>query len=86
MEGPIVMKLKNFKTAKDLFQKTYNKKMFDFMDFGEISRMKKVVQVKQTKQVEDKLMTDKELVKAGWSYCEGCDDWFLDNEDCECEQ
>ena len=46
------MKLKNFKTAKDLFQKTYNKKMFDFMDFGEISRMKKVVQVKQTQQKE----------------------------------
>tara|TARA_R110001606_G_scaffold337560_1_gene485620 strand:+ start:168 stop:341 length:174 start_codon:yes stop_codon:yes gene_type:complete len=52
MEGPIVMKLKNFKTAKDLFQKTYNKKMFDFMNFGEISRMKKVVQVRQTQQKE----------------------------------
>jgi len=46
------MKIKDFKTAKDLFQKTYNKKMFDFMDFGEISRMKKVVQVKQTQQKE----------------------------------
>ena len=46
------MKIKDFKTAKDLFQKTYNKKMFDFMDFGEISRMKKVVQVKQTEQKE----------------------------------
>ena len=46
------MKIKNFKTAKDLFQKTYNKKMFDFMDFGEISRMKKVVQVRQTEQKE----------------------------------
>ena len=22
----------------------------------------------------------------GWSYCEGCDDWFLDEEDCNCEQ
>ena len=46
------MKIKDFKTAKDLFQKTYNRKMFDFMDFGEISRMKKVVQVKQTEQKE----------------------------------
>tara|TARA_R100001244_G_scaffold90906_1_gene68932 strand:+ start:60 stop:260 length:201 start_codon:yes stop_codon:yes gene_type:complete len=46
------MKLKNFKTAKDIFAKTYNRKMFHFMDFGEISRMKKVVQVKQTKQKE----------------------------------
>ena len=46
------MKIKAFKTAKDLFQKTYNKKMFDFMDFGEISRMKKVIQVRQTQQKE----------------------------------
>jgi len=46
------MKIKDFKTAKDLFQKTYNKKMFDFMDFGEISRMKKVIQVRQTQQKE----------------------------------
>ena len=46
------MKLKNFKTAKDIFQKTYNRKIYDFMDFGEISRMKKVVQVKQTEQKE----------------------------------
>ena len=22
----------------------------------------------------------------GWSYCEGCEDWFLDEEDCNCEQ
>jgi len=21
-----------------------------------------------------------------FSYCEGCDDYFLDHEDCECEQ
>ncbi len=21
-----------------------------------------------------------------WSYCEGCEDWFLDEEDCNCEQ
>jgi ABC-type sugar transport system ATPase subunit len=48
------MKIKNFKTAKDIFQKTYNKKMFDFMGFGEISLMKKVVQVKQTQQKERK--------------------------------
>ena len=46
------MKIKDFKTAKDLFQKTYNKKMFDFMNFGEISRMKKVTQVRQTQQKE----------------------------------
>ena len=46
------MKIKNFKTAKDLFAKTYNRKIYDFMDFGEISRMKKVVQVKQTQQKE----------------------------------
>ena len=46
------MKIKNFKAAKDLFQKTYNRKIYDFMDFGEISRMKKVTQVKQTKQKE----------------------------------
>ena len=46
------MKIKDFKTAKDLSQKTYNKKMFDFMDFGEISRMKKVIQVRQTQQKE----------------------------------
>ena len=26
------MKLKNFKTAKDIFAKTYNRKMFDFME------------------------------------------------------
>jgi len=25
--------------------------------------------------------------KDNWfSYCEGCDDYFLDHEDCECEQ
>ena len=46
------MKIKNFKTAKDLFAKTYNRKMFHFMDFGEISRMKKVTQVRQTQQKE----------------------------------
>ena len=46
------MKIKDFKTAKDLFAKTYNRKIYDFMDFGEISRMKKVVQVKQTQQKE----------------------------------
>jgi hypothetical protein len=44
------MKIKDFKTAKDLFAKTYNRKIYDFMDFGEISRMKKVVQVRQTQQ------------------------------------
>jgi len=22
----------------------------------------------------------------GWTYCEGCEDWFLDEEDCNCEQ
>ena len=46
------MKIKNFKTAKDLFAKTYNRKIYDFMDFGEISRMKKVTQVRQTQQKE----------------------------------
>ena len=46
------MKIKDFKTAKDLFAKTYSRKIYDFMDFGEISRMKKVAQVKQTKQKE----------------------------------
>ena len=46
------MKIKNFKTAKDLFAKTYNRPMFSFVDFSEISRMKKVVQVKQTQQKE----------------------------------
>ena len=46
------MKLKNFKTAKDLFQKTYNRNIYDCTTFGEISRMKKVVQVKQTQQKE----------------------------------
>jgi len=38
------------------------------------------------KKKQDKLMTDEELIKAGWSHCDGCDDWFLDDEDCECEQ
>ena len=46
------MKIKDFKTAKDLFAKTYNRAMFSFVDFGEISRMKKVVQVRQTQQKE----------------------------------
>ena len=46
------MKIKDFKTAKDLFQKTYNRKIYDCTTFGEISRMKKVVQVKQTQQKE----------------------------------
>ena len=46
------MKIKDFKTAKDLFAKTYNRPMFSFVDFGEISRMKKVVQVRQTQQKE----------------------------------
>ena len=46
------MKIKKFKTAKDLFAKTYNRKIYDFMNFAEISRMKKVVQVKQTQQKE----------------------------------
>ena len=46
------MKIKDFKTAKDLFAKTYNRKIYDFMDFSEISRMKKVVQVRQTQQKE----------------------------------
>ena len=46
------MKIKNFKTAKDLFQKTYNRKIYDCTTFGQISRMKKVVQVRQTKQKE----------------------------------
>ena len=46
------MKIKDFKTAKDLFAKTYNRKIYDFMDFSEISRMKKVVQVRQTEQKE----------------------------------
>ena len=46
------MKIKDFKTAKDLFAKTYNRKIYDFMDFGEISRMKKVTQVRQTQQKE----------------------------------
>ena len=46
------MKIKDFKTARDLFAKTYNRPMFSFVDFGEISRMKKVVQVKQTQQKE----------------------------------
>ena len=27
-----------------------------------------------------------DYVKVDWSHCEGCDDWFLDHEDCECEQ
>ena len=46
------MKIKDFKTAKDLFAKTYNRKIYDFMDFSEISCMKKVVQVRQTQQKE----------------------------------
>ena len=46
------MKIKDFKTAKDLFQKTYNRKIYDCTNFGQISRMKKVVQVRQTKQKE----------------------------------
>ena len=46
------MKIKDFKTARDLFAKTYNRPMFSFVDFGEISRMKKVVQVRQTQQKE----------------------------------
>ena len=24
--------------------------------------------------------------KNEWTYCDGCEDWFLDNEDCNCEQ
>ena len=40
----------------------------------------------EEKKKQDKLMTDEELIKAGWSHCDGCDDWFLDDEDCECEQ
>ena len=35
-----------------LFSQTYKKTMAHFMDYGEISRMKKVVQVKQTQQKE----------------------------------
>ena len=30
----------------------------------------------EEKKKKDKLMTDEELIKAGWSHCEGCDDWF----------
>ena len=44
------MKIKDFKTAKDLFAKTYNRKIYDCTTFGQISRMKKVVQVRQTQQ------------------------------------
>ena len=51
---------------------------------------------------EDKIMQNKSLtwsepaimskdlknvyVNDGWSYCEGCEDSFLDNENCNCEQ
>ena len=24
--------------------------------------------------------------KNEWTYCEGCEGWFLDDEDCNCEQ
>jgi hypothetical protein len=39
---------KNFKSVMDIFAKTYNRKMFSFMGYGEISRMKKVKTVRQT--------------------------------------
>jgi len=39
---------KKFKSVMDIFAETYNRKMFSFMDFGEIGRMKKVKTVRQT--------------------------------------
>tara|TARA_R110000751_G_C13528344_1_gene453568 strand:- start:149 stop:358 length:210 start_codon:yes stop_codon:yes gene_type:complete len=39
---------KNFKSVMDIFAKTYNRKMFSFMGYGEIGRMKKVKTVRQT--------------------------------------
>ena len=43
---------KNFKSILPLYAKTYGRKMFSFMTFGELGRMKKVENVLQTEPKE----------------------------------
>ena len=41
----------------------------------------------KARMYEEKKKQDKLKQLYDWfSYCEGCDDYFLDHEDCECEQ
>ena len=41
----------------------------------------------KARMYEEKKKQDKLKQLNDWfSYCEGCDDYFLDHEDCECEQ
>ena len=42
------MKAKNFTSVLPLYAKTFGRKMFGFMTFGELNLMKKVEHVKQT--------------------------------------
>jgi len=35
--------------------------------------------------MSDKIF-DVTISEDDWTYCEGCEDWFLDEEDCNCEQ
>jgi len=44
------MKAKNLDTYS-IFSRTYKKKMFSFMDFGEIARLKKFKTIKQVSNV-----------------------------------
>jgi len=39
-----------------------------------------------SKQVNQYLKNHYKEGYESWSYCEGCEDWFLDEEDCNCEQ
>ena len=46
------MKAKNFVSVLDIYAKTFGRKMFGFMTFGELGRMKKVENVQQTQPKE----------------------------------
>ena len=70
------MQYKNFMTTKQLQQK--ENKMRDQKD---ISKYGELIDY-NSKQVNNYLKNHYK----GWSYCGGCEDWFLDEEDCNCDQ